>query len=106
MSELIIRQVNEFFIMLCCGILMGVFYQILDTYQKRFIKSPVILWTQDIVFWISMGIILAQFLYYASYGKMAFYGFLGIIGGLALWFGLLSQTFHKILRHIYDIIKR
>ncbi|MGI6751758.1 MAG: spore cortex biosynthesis protein YabQ [Anaerovoracaceae bacterium] len=106
MSQLIIQQAKELTVMICCGILLGLLYQILGTYQRIFVKSSIILWIQDIIFWIGAGIITASFFYYVSYGRVSFHGILGIIVGAVLWFNLFSQTLHILFLHICDIIKR
>ncbi len=80
---------------LLAGLLTGVLF---DAY--RIIRgsniSKIVIWIEDLLFWMLCAVIIFTFLLYVNYAFLGFYVYLFIFLSLILYFKLVSNTVIKI----------
>lgn len=80
---------------LLAGLLTGVFF---DAY--RIIRgsniSKIVIWIEDLLFWMLCAVIIFTFLLYVNYAFLGFYVYLFIFLSLILYFKLVSNKVIKI----------
>ncbi|WP_027399450.1 spore cortex biosynthesis protein YabQ [Anaerovorax odorimutans] len=94
-NKLIIDQVFEFLIMLYAGMTIMIFYEIFDWIKYKTKPRKVVLFIEDILFWIFAALIISSFLYYCSYGKISIHAFIAFGVGVFLW----KKCFYGIIKH-------
>ncbi len=92
MTELMYRQIHEFFIMFFCGISIMLIFTVRNFLMNRYHRKR-IKYSLYIGSWIIAGFLFWRFLYCSSYGRISMSGLISMLAGILLWKKL-----------IYDII--
>ncbi|MBS4198025.1 spore cortex biosynthesis protein YabQ [Lederbergia citri] len=99
---------TQFYTMLSM-IAMGSFFGAsLDTYQRflnRKNRKKLILFINDILFWIFHGLIAFYILYLVNYGELRFYLLLALLCGFAAYQALLKKFYLKVLEAVITFTK-
>ncbi len=90
-----IEEFKLFIIFLLNGILMSFIFDIFRAFRKTFNIKDIIIYLQDIIFWIISGFIILYSVYTFSNGELRLYMLLGIILGSIIYLLLISKYFIK-----------
>ncbi|GIN58032.1 spore cortex biosynthesis protein YabQ [Lederbergia ruris] len=99
---------TQLYTMLAMISMGGFFGASLDTYQrflKRGNRSKVIVFINDILFWLLHGIIVFYVLFLVNYGEVRFYLVLAILCGFAAYQALMKGVYLRILEGIISFLK-
>lgn len=105
-SEIILVQANDIFIMCAAGMTVMIFHDLLGCYQRK--RKPVraIAFFQDILFWVFAALLASSFLYYCAYGLVSFHAMGAFCIGAALWETCFAKKISQSMSGFYDIMKR
>ena len=103
------NQAYLFLVFSLTGVAIGVLFDIFRILRKS-IKTPnIIIYIEDILFWILAGLLILYNIWYFNDGEIRIYMFLGIIIGLLLYMSTLSniiiKIFSKILQTIIKVLE-
>lgn len=103
------NQAYLFLVFSLTGVAIGVLFDIFRILRKS-IKTPnIIIYIEDILFWILAGLLILYNIWYFNDGEIRVYIFLGIIIGLLLYMSTLSniiiKIFSKILQTIIKVLE-
>ncbi|MBS4221083.1 spore cortex biosynthesis protein YabQ [Bacillus sp. FJAT-49711] len=100
---------TQFYTMLSM-IAMGSFFGAsLDTYQRflnRNSRKRLLVFINDILFWIIHGLIAFYILYLVNYGELRFYLILALLCGFSAYQALLKKFYLKVLELVIQFTKR
>lgn len=87
---------------------MGCFFgAALDTYNY-FLQRPKrkgwIVFINDILFWMTQGLIIFYILFLVNMGELRFYIFIALLCGFAAYQSLLKQAYLKLLRMVITMV--
>ena len=88
------------------GIIIGILFDFFRILRRSFPTGNVLTALEDILFWISAGIILLYSIFIYNNGIIRGYMFLGILCGITLYMITLSKMFIKINVCILKFIKQ
>lgn len=80
-------QLRELLIMAACGACAALMFYVYDGYARRLTgsgKMRTVQFIADIIFCIFLGIVIAEFWFKSSYGRLSFHESLGFICGAAV----------------------
>ncbi len=99
-------QVYQFFVMVLAGVALGVVYDVYRTF--RLLAKPGVLSTAiyDLVFWVVATILVLCAVFYASWGEVRIYVFIGTVTGALLYFRLASHVVRRIIRGVFTTLVR
>ncbi|MBS4201495.1 spore cortex biosynthesis protein YabQ [Bacillus sp. FJAT-49732] len=99
---------TQFYTMLSM-IAMGSFFGAsLDTYQRflnRKNRKKLIVFVNDILFWIIHGLIAFYILFLVNYGELRFYLLLALLCGFSAYQALLKKFYLKVLELVIHLTK-
>lgn len=99
---------TQFYTMLAMISMGGFFGASLDTYQrflKRGSRGKIIVFINDILFWILHGVIVFYVLFLVNYGEVRLYLILAILCGFAAYQALMKGFYLRLLEGIISFIK-
>lgn len=98
------NQAYLFLVFSLTGVAIGVLFDIFRILRKS-IKTPnIIIYIEDILFWILAGLLILYNIWYFNDGEIRVYMFLGIIIGVLLYMSTLSNIIIKIFSKILQMI--
>lgn len=104
---MIITQQTLFFLSVCgLGASLGFLYDIFRVQRATIKTCNVIIWLEDIIFFIIATLSTFYFLILKNYGEFRFFLLLGEIAGAIVYFGLLSDIIFTILTYVINLIKK
>ena len=103
---MVINQAYLFLIFTLNGVCIGLIFDLFRILRKSFKTSNLIIYIQDILFWIFTGISIVFFMYNYSDGSIRLYMILGLILGFLLYLLTISKYIIKVFVFIICIIKR
>ncbi len=87
------------------GVVMGVLYDVFRI-TRRIVKVPVVLlWIEDILFWLLSSILLFFAIFWLNDGLIRFYQFLGVAVGLCLYMLTLSGVVVSLCVTVYKLLR-
>jgi len=99
---------TQFYTMLSMIAMGGFFGASLDTYQrflKRESRKKLIVFINDILFWIIHGLIAFYILFLVNYGELRFYLILALLCGFSAYQALLKKFYLKVLESVIHFTK-
>lgn len=78
------------------GVLIGMVYDLFRVFRKLTRPSNIVVFVQDIIFWIIVSLILFAILYISNDGAVRVYTFIGAALGAVFFFLTISPMFIKI----------
>ena len=97
-------QVYQFSVMVIAGVAVGVMY---DTYRVFRLMTRPGQWATaiyDTVFWAMSTLLVLAAVFYASWGEVRVYVFIGLAGGAFLYFRLGSPLVLRLFRGIWAVV--
>ncbi|MBS4210812.1 spore cortex biosynthesis protein YabQ [Bacillus sp. FJAT-50079] len=98
----------QFYTMLAM-IAMGSFFgATLDTYQrflKRGERKKIIVFINDILFWLVQGLIVFYVLFLVNYGELRFYLAVALLCGFAAYNALIKSTYLRLLEWMISFVQ-
>lgn len=101
-------MVNQLYIVMSfflSGLSIGLLFDIFRVTRKAFKLPNLIIYFEDILFWILTGLIIIGSICICTDGQIRLYMILMIITGALIYFLLISKYFIKINVKILDIVK-
>ncbi|MCI9016084.1 MAG: spore cortex biosynthesis protein YabQ [Clostridia bacterium] len=105
MNTFEINQAYLFLLFTINGALIGFLFDVFRILRKSFKTCDTITYIQDIIFWITSGILTLYFIFIFSNGEIRLYMFIGIILGSIIYLLTISRFFIKISVKIIQILK-
>ena len=96
-------QINILIYSLLAGLLIGVLFDLYRTLRGHGIHR-IIIWVEDILFWILSAIIVFSFLLFMNYAFLGPYVYLFIVISIMIYFKYISAYFLYIEKKIITII--
>jgi spore cortex biosynthesis protein YabQ len=98
-------QFYAFFVVVLCGVLLGLFFDLLRTvrihYRPRWLAGA----GADLLFWAAVTGALAAGLFYGNWGEIRFYVLVALLLGLALYLWLASSVVTALTRFTIRVIE-
>ena len=95
MSEIILSQAYDIFIMWAGGMTAMLLRDVLDWFQWKSKPSKAVAFCQDILFWILAAVLASSFLYYCAYGLVSVHAVGAFCIGAAFWKASFGKRFLK-----------
>ena len=91
-----INQLQLFIVFMANGILIGLFFDAFRILRKSFKHQDILIYFQDILFWIITGVILIYSTFIFNDGEFRTYLFLGVFLGFFIYLFTISKWIIKI----------
>lgn len=91
MNVLFVNQMKIFFIFVCCGMLIGFFFDVFRILRKSFATPDWLTYLEDILFWLLTCFLLAYTIFTYNNGEIRFYVILAVLIGTILYILTLSR---------------
>lgn len=88
------------------GVIIGILFDFFRILRRSFSTGNILTAIEDIIFWISAGIILLYSIFVYNNGAIRGYMFLGVFCGATLYMITLSKIFIKVNVCILNFIKQ
>ena len=98
------EQIQIFFIFIVIGIIISLIFDIFRILRKVYKFSNMLIYMQDILFWLLTGIIILQAIFKFNSGDIRIFLFLGIFVGVFIYISLFSIYVIKIGSFILKLI--
>ena len=98
------EQIQIFFIFIVIGIIISLIFDIFRILRKVYKFSNMLIYMQDILFWLLTGIIILQSIFEFNSGDIRIFLFLGIFIGVFIYTSLFSRYFIKLGTLFFNII--
>ena len=106
MNEFIIAELMFFLSSLIWGAILFAAYDILRVLRNVFRHAKVIIAIEDIVFWVTAGILIFRMMYQMNDGIIRYYAVISIILGMKLYQWIFSAKIVKLLSAWFLAIRR
>lgn len=92
-------QVLTFVMTIVTGILLGALFDCYRVLRSTFNPQAFMTWLTDLLYWlIATGVVFVS-LVLSNWGELRFYVFIGILGGLGVYYKWLSLWAIRLLSH-------
>lgn len=88
------------------GVIIGILFDFFRILRRSFSTGSILTAIEDIIFWVSAGIILLYSIFVYNNGAIRGYMFLGVFCGATLYMITLSKIFIKVNVCILNFIKQ
>lgn len=88
------------------GVCIGILFDIFRITRKVFKLPNILIYIEDILFWLLTGMLLLFTIYVITNGEIRLYMIIMLILGSFIYFLLMSKYFIIISQKIIDIIKK
>lgn len=88
------------------GVIIGILFDFFRILRRSFSTGSILTAIEDILFWVSSGIILLYSIFVYNNGAIRGYMFLGVLCGVTLYMITLSKLFIKVNVSILNFIKK
>ena len=93
-------QATTFLITVALGFVLGIFYDVFRIFRQSLALRAVLGALFDMLFWLSVTLILFFVLLHVNFGELRFFSFLGIALGMILHFLSFSPILIKLAEHV------
>lgn len=100
------NQTYLFLVFSLTGVAIGILFDFFRILRKSFKTSDIITYLEDIVFWVSTGILILYNIWYFNNGEIRLFMFLGIIMGTMIYMLTLSNIIIKVFYTIIKFLKK
>ncbi len=101
-----LNQLHLFIIFLIDGLLIGILFDIFRVLRKSFKHKDVVIYMQDILFWVLTGFLLLYTTFIFNDGEFRLFMLLGTFFGVIIYLFTISKIFIKVNVKIISIIKK
>lgn len=101
-------MINQLYIVISfflSGIIIGLLFDIFRITRKSFKTPNIIIYIEDVLFWILTGVIILTTIFLCTDGQIRLYMIFVLITGAFIYFALISKYFIKINVKILNIFK-
>lgn len=102
--EFICNQTYMFLGACLAGVLVGLIFDIFRVKRKLVETSDLIVYIEDILYWLIIAIVLFLLMYYSNEGELRGYLILGILIGMIFYILTLSQYVMSFLVYIIRLL--
>ena len=88
------------------GVIIGIFFDFFRILRRSFSTGSILTAIEDILFWVSSGLILLYSIFIYNNGAIRGYMFLGVLCGATLYMITLSKLFIRVNVSILNFIKK
>jgi len=99
-------QLYQFSIMLLAGMVLGAVFDTYRTFRLKARPGAVVTVVMDALFWVIATALLLGAVFYASWGEVRVYVFIGVATGAWLYFRLASAVVLRFLRWLWRVTGR
>ncbi|MCH3965625.1 MAG: spore cortex biosynthesis protein YabQ [Clostridium sp.] len=99
-------QIKLIVFSIAAGIITGILFDIYRIIRGYTNINKLVVFIEDILFWIFSGVTVFVFLLYTNYAYTDMYVYLWIVLGIVLYFKLASKIFSNLERKIFKILGR
>ncbi|MDP2856822.1 MAG: spore cortex biosynthesis protein YabQ [Bacillota bacterium] len=99
-------QLYQFSVMLLAGMALGAFFDVYRTFRLKARPGAGATVVLDALFWVIATLLLLGAVFYASWGEVRVYVFVGAATGAWLYFKLASSLVLRLLRWVWRVIGR
>ncbi|MDI3507961.1 MAG: hypothetical protein PWP48_471 [Clostridiales bacterium] len=99
-----IEQTYVFGIMIICGFLVGIVYDLYRVFRWKCRPSKVIIGLLDLLFWLVTALFCFYVLFKINYAEIRFYLFLAFGGGWMCYLLVVSRYFIALFTKIMEVI--
>jgi len=99
-------QLYQFSVMLLAGMALGAFFDAYRTFRLKARPGAAATVVLDGLFWVIATLLLLRAVFYASWGEVRVYVFVGAATGAWLYFKLASPLVLRLFRWVWRIIGR
>lgn len=85
------------------GIITGILFDIYRIIRGGSVSNKIVIFIEDILFWIFAGATVFVFLLYTNYAYTDAYVYLWIGSGIYIYFKILSKTLFNIEKKIFEL---
>lgn len=105
-ADIIMKQMDLFFISGLYGILLGIWYEFFRTLRKVFVHKNRMVHIEDVIFCFTAATGLFALFQIYNQGMVRFYCLIGLECGMVLYFFVLSEVMGKILSVFIKVISK
>ncbi len=99
-------QFVTLFLMIGSGAALGVCFDVIGTTSSRFRFHAVVQAVLDAAYWAAATMFVFRVLFYANYGEVRFFVFLGLAVGALLYFWLFGRAVRRVTDWILRLLER
>ncbi len=99
------EQAEIFLCVFAAGCAAGVFYDIIEVFRMNFSHSKSVVYIEDLIYWISVIILLFLFMLEKNYAEIRLFDIIGFFLGMLIYGFIMSPVVMKILVSVSKIIK-
>ena len=97
-------QVWIFVITIMTGILLGGLFDCYRVLRGTFNPKALMTWFTDLLYWLLATAVVFVVLVFSNWGELRFYVFIGILGGLVLYYNFLSLYALRLFSNTIKLI--
>ncbi len=97
-------QFVTLFLMIGCGAALGTGFDMIGVVSQRFRLHTAVLALLDVAYWVAAVLLVFRVLFYANYGEVRLFVFIGLSIGAILYFWLLGGIVRRTLGMIITFI--
>lgn len=99
-SDMVRQQVTGYMAFVCAGAMSGVVGAFVNILVMAMKKHKIAVWVCDLVFWLTLSVIIIGVNYMYCDGVIRLYIFLGFFSGFLLLFCTINWVLSKIVNYI------
>lgn len=99
-------QVYQFFVMVLAGVVLGIVFDVYRTFRHIARPGAILTAIHDTVFWLFATFLVLAAVFYASWGEVRAYVFVGAVTGALIYFRLASPLVLRFVHWLFRVIAR
>lgn len=99
-------QFSIFFTTVITGIVLGFLFDFYRVLRGTFRVQGFVTWVTDLLYWLVATAVVFIALVLSNWGELRFYVFLGIVGGVILYYRLISTYIIRLLAGCMKLANR
>ena len=103
---MIYDQCKIFSVFFILGILIGFIFDFFRALRKTFKTNNIIIYIEDIIFFLIIGIMFFKCVLFFSYGEIRFYIFVAIVFGIIIYILTIGNLCAIMFKVILDFLKK
>ena len=100
------NEFNVFLSFVLIGLIIGFLFDFFRILRRSYKTPDVVTIIEDIIFWITSGILILLGIFVLNEGKIRAYLFLGLIAGIFLYIAVISKYVMKIGLKIFNVFNK
>ena len=100
------NEFNVFLSFVLIGLIIGLLFDFFRILRRSYKTPDVVTIIEDIIFWITSGILILLGIFVLNEGKIRAYLFLGLIAGIFIYIAIMSKYVMKIGVKIFNVFNK